>query len=73
MKQKYYVEPEPNPVINSFRRLRGTFRNVRQYKIVFMFLIAYFLYIDGVDTIIKMVVPYATVVLGGFLVLQLIL
>jgi UMF1 family MFS transporter len=26
---------------------------------------AYFFYIDGVDTIIKMVVPYATSVLGG--------
>jgi UMF1 family MFS transporter len=30
-----------------------------------VFLIAYFLYIDGVDTIIKMVVPYASSILGG--------
>ncbi len=28
-------------------------------------MISYFLYIDGVDTIIKMVVPYATTALGG--------
>jgi MFS transporter, UMF1 family len=32
---------------------------------VVIFLTAYFLYIDGVDTIIKMVVPYAQAVLGG--------
>lgn len=65
VKQKYYIEPEPQPVINSFKRLAYTFKNIRQYKTVFVFLVAYFLYIDGVDTIIKMVVPYATSVLGG--------
>ncbi|MFA5636108.1 MAG: MFS transporter [Anaerovoracaceae bacterium] len=65
VKQTHYIEPEPKPVINSFKRLRDTFKNIRQYKTVFIFLVAYFLYIDGVDTIIKMVVPYATEVLGG--------
>lgn len=65
VKQRHYVEPEPRPVINSFKRLADTFRNIRQHKTVFVFLIAYFLYIDGVDTIIKMVVPYATSVLGS--------
>ena len=64
VRQKHYIEPEPRSVINSFRRLRDTFKNIRQYKTVFIFLVAYFLYIDGVDTIIKMVVPYATAVLG---------
>jgi UMF1 family MFS transporter len=65
VKQRYYIEPEPNPVANSFKRMANTFMNIRQHKIVFVFLIAYFFYIDGVDTIIKMVVPYATSVLGG--------
>lgn len=62
--QRYYVEPEPNPIIGSFKRIVDTFRNIKSYRVVFIFLIAYFLYIDGVDTIIKMVVPYATSVLG---------
>ncbi len=65
VKQKYYIEPEPKPVRNSFKRLFKTFKNITHYKYVFIFLLAYFFYIDGVDTIIKMVVPYATSVLGG--------
>ncbi len=64
VKQKHFIEPEPKPVLQSFKRLLTTFRNIKQHKIVFVFLIAYFLYIDGVDTIIKMVVPYATSILG---------
>lgn len=62
--QKHYIEPERNPIGNSFKRLGKTFKEIKNYKVVFIFLIAYFCYIDGVDTIIKMVVPYATTVLG---------
>ena len=65
VKQKDYVEPVSNPVMNSFSRLKETFMNIKQYKVVGMFLFAYFLYIDGVDTIIKMVVPYSQDILGG--------
>ncbi|MEK4425080.1 MFS transporter [Solibacillus sp. FSL K6-1523] len=65
VRQRHYIEPEPNLVGNSFKRLATTFLQIKNYKIVFIFLIAYFCYIDGVDTIIKMVVPYATSVLGS--------
>ncbi|NLT39081.1 MAG: MFS transporter [Clostridiales bacterium] len=65
VRQRHYIEPEPRIIFNSFKRLADTFRNIRRHKLVFVFLIAYFFYIDGVDTIIKMVVPYATSVLGS--------
>lgn len=65
VKQRHYIEPEPRPVINSFKRLADTFKNISHHKNVFIFLAAYFFYIDGVDTIIKMVVPYATAILGS--------
>lgn len=64
VKQRHYIDPEPRPVMQSFKRLAVTMKNIKQHKFVFIFLCAYFFYIDGVDTIIKMVVPYATSVLG---------
>jgi UMF1 family MFS transporter len=39
-------------------QLKATFREVRHLKTVFLFLAAYWLYIDGVDTIIRMAVDY---------------
>jgi len=65
VQQRYYVRPEPRPIRNSFKRLGATFKSIRSYRMVVIFLVAYFCYIDGVDTIIKMVVPYATSVLGA--------
>jgi UMF1 family MFS transporter len=60
VKQTYFIEPSEAPVGDSFRRLADTFRRIRQYRNVFIFLIAYFLYIDGVDTIIKMATAFGT-------------
>ena len=62
--QRHYVEPEPNPISSSFKRLASTFSEIKSYKMVLIFLIAYFFYIDGVSTIIKMAVPYAQSILG---------
>jgi UMF1 family MFS transporter len=41
-----------------FRELGATIRHLRQYKVLVMFLVAYWFYIDGVNTIIKMAVNY---------------
>jgi UMF1 family MFS transporter len=41
-----------------FRQLRETFVEIRRLRVVFLFLLGYWLYIDGVDTIIRMAVDY---------------
>ena len=48
----------PEAVKAGLDQLKNTFGEVKKLKVVFTFLIAYFLYIDGVDTIIKMAVDY---------------
>lgn len=58
--QVYGIDVEPNPVAKSFKRLGKTFRNIKHHKSLFMFLLAYFFYIDGVDTIIKMATSYGS-------------
>ena len=40
------------------RQLRATFHEIRQLRVVLVFLIAYWCYIDAVDTIIRMAVDY---------------
>jgi UMF1 family MFS transporter len=58
--QRYYINKEPNPVINSFKRLGKTFKEIRKYRSLFLFLLAYFFYIDGVGTIITMSTAYGS-------------
>lgn len=58
VKQVYYIEPSRHPLRDSFIRLIQTIKDIKEYKNVFMFLLAYFLYIDGVDTIIRMAAIY---------------
>ena len=47
-----------NAVRGAFHQLLGTIREIRQLKTLFLFLAAYWCYIDGVDTIIRMAVDY---------------
>lgn len=59
-KQKYYIEPEAHPVIDTFSRLKDTLMKAKEQKKVFLFLLAFFFYIDGVYTIIDMATAYGT-------------
>ena len=44
--------------IDGFRRVWNTLHEIRALKDVWLFLVAYWLYIDGVDTIVRMAVDY---------------
>jgi len=45
-------------IADGFRQLIGTFKKIRHLRTVLLFLVAYWFYIDGVDTIIRMAVDY---------------
>lgn len=64
VKQKHYIEPEAKPIQKSFQRLLKTFKEIRSYRYIVLFLVSYFFYIDGVNTFIKMVVPFSQDILG---------
>lgn len=62
-----------------FQELLRTFKEVRSYRPVILFLLAYWMYIDGVNTIMKMAVDYglalgfpANSLISGILMIQFI-
>lgn len=59
-RQKHYVERREYAVRESFARLGRTLRNVSKEKKIFVFLLAFFFYIDGVYTIIDMATAYGS-------------
>ena len=56
--QKHYVEVSGHVVRESFARLGRTFLDIKKEKHIFVFLLAFFFYIDGVYTIIDMATAY---------------
>lgn len=60
VKQIHGIPREKNPFVNSLKRLWSTIKDIKSYKPAFMFLGAYFFYIDGVDTIIKMATSFGS-------------
>jgi len=53
-----WVKPGGHVIRTGLGQLRATFHEVRRLKAAFLFLVAYWLYIDGVDTVIRMAVDY---------------
>lgn len=60
VEQKHYHEPSKHPVKDSFIRLKETFKHIRQHRNVFLFCLAYFFYIDAVNSVISMAVALVT-------------
>ncbi len=60
VKEELVVDRVPlwSAVSEGFAQVMTTLRKIRQLKTAFLFLVAYWLYIDGVDTIIRMAVDY---------------
>ena len=49
-----------NSIKLGFNQLKSTIATIKKFKVVTTFLIAYWFYIDGVDTVIRMAVDYGT-------------
>jgi len=65
------AEKSSAPIRDGLRQLKRTFLEIRSRKNAFLFLAAYWLYIDGIDTIIRMAVDYGLSI--GFAYKDLIL
>ena len=59
-RQTAYVEHGKHPVADTFRQLGRTFRDAKKEKHIFLYLLAFFFFIDGVYTIIDMATAYGT-------------
>ena len=59
-KQTAYVERGTHPVRDAFRQILSTFRKAKEKKHIFVYLLAFFFFINGVYTIIDMATAYGT-------------
>ena len=58
--QTNYVELPDHPIKNSFKRLAVTLRDIKKHKNIFLYLLSFFFFIDGVYTIIEMATAYGS-------------
>lgn len=80
VKQVYYTERATgNFVTSTWKSILNTIKDIKSDKVLVLFLIAYFFYIDGVDTVINMSTSYgstlglsSTVMILALLVTQLL-
>ena len=57
-KQSAFQSGTGNPVAATFRQLGNSFREAKKHKHIFVYLVAFFFFIDGVYTIIDMATAY---------------
>jgi UMF1 family MFS transporter len=83
----YVPEPEKeggeavvdSPVRVSFRRLYDTYQNIQNYRVAFIFLIAFWFYTNGISAIITLSAAYAAdigigagAIIGAFIMVQFV-
>jgi len=83
----YVPEPEKeggdavvdSPIRVSFRRLYDTYRNIQNYRVAFIFLIAFWFYTNGISAIITLSAAYAAdigisagAIVGAFIMVQFV-
>ena len=79
VEQTYNIDSDKNTLGESFKRLGRTFKEIRAYRYIFIFLIAYLLYIDVVNTVIRLAVNISDdlevskpIILGVIIMVQFI-
>jgi UMF1 family MFS transporter len=79
VRQTHFCPPSPRPVREAFRRLADTLGRLREHRDAFLFLVAFFFFIDGVDTVTTMAVAYgvdiglgAPTLIAAMLLIQII-
>ena len=81
VKEPKYHNPETTlqTIKSGLRQFKNTFNEIRHLKVVFTFLIAYWLYIDGVDTTVRMAADFgitlgfdSTTIMGALVLVQFI-
>lgn len=59
-KQVHFKEKQEHEVSSTFKNILATMKKIAQNKVMLVFMIAYFFYIDGVHAVIKMATSYGT-------------
>ena len=59
-RQKNFAAPPEHPIKDSFIRLGHTLRDIKKEKKIFLYLLAFLFFIDGVYTIIEMATAYGS-------------
>ncbi len=59
-KQLHYIETPEHPLKESIARIIETLKDIKGQKHIFMYLLAFFFFIDGVYTIIEMATAYGS-------------